>query len=112
MSSPRAVRILLVVAVAWSVAILAAALWLPVYDSSRTVVEENGNGVLAVMALPLVASVVVAVALSLGTLLARIVAWGATGAVGLLTVLGMLTVGPVIVPVAACLVAACALDLA
>lgn len=111
MSSRRAVRILLVVAVAWSVVILAAALWLPVYDSSRTLVEENGNGVLAVMVLPLVASVVVALT-SGGGSVARLLAWGATGAVGLLAVLGMLSVGPVIVPVAACLVAVCALDLA
>ena len=123
-------------AVLWSSGLLVAALKLPTYEGdvvyggtrpgtgdSYTIVTHhsetlvaNDRGMLLVVALPLVASLIVAVAL-LGRhrtrsahVVARAVAWAAAGVCGLVTMLGMLTIGPFLVPAAACLAAACALE--
>ena len=131
----RAVWASVVVALLWSIGLLVAAVTFPMYDSeavtgstviggaeagphttttishsTATLVEVNGVQALAFMALPLLVSLVVAVALLRPRpgRVARLVAWGVTGALGVLT---MLTVGPAMVPVTGCLLVACAFDL-
>ena len=129
----RTIWVLMVVAVLCSLGLLVAAETFPVYESdpitvvgganggpdttsvshtTATLVEVNGIHALEFMALPLLASLVVAVALlrrRTGSL-ARVIAWGVTGVMGLYTMLAMLTVGPAMLPVTGCLVMACAFD--
>src|SRR4051794_27333182 len=129
----RTIWLLMVVAVVCSLGLLVAAETFPAYESdsvtivggadtgqgttsvshtTATLVEVNGPHALAVMALPLVASLVVAVALLRRRRgrLARVIAWGVTGVMGLCTMLAMLTVGSAMLPVTGCLVAACGFD--
>lgn len=79
---------------------------------SQTLVQANGLGVLAPLSLPLLATLVVAVALwrrhGRGRPGAGPVAWTAAAAMGALTLLGVLTIGLFLLPVAACLVVTCA----
>ena len=129
----RTIWVLMVVAVLCSLGLLVAAETFPVYESdpitvvgganggpdttsvshtTATLVEVNGIHALEFMALPLLASLIVAVALMrrrTGSL-ARVIAWGVTGVMGLYTMLAMLTVGPAMLPVTGCLVIACAVD--
>ena len=130
----RTIWVLMVVAVVCSLGLLVAAETFPAYESdsitvvggadggpdttsvshtTATLVEVNGSHALGFMALPLLASLVVAVALlrrRTGSL-ARVIAWGGTGVMGLFTMLAMLTFGPAMLPVTGCLVMACAFDL-
>lgn len=79
-------------------------------ETSRTLVEENGPGVLVVAGGPLVAAVAVGLLLSVRgswARAARVVAWGLTGLVLLVAMLGMLTIGPLILPIALALFIAC-----
>jgi hypothetical protein len=119
------------IAAVWSVALLGAAATLPAYrssspadaptvagpvpvtTSSATLVEENGARVLAVVAIPLVVTGLVALALWRRRRAGRA---GAGPFAGVLTavvvafcVVGALTIGPFVLPVAGALVAACAL---
>jgi hypothetical protein len=114
----------------WSVGLLVAAVTLPAYsrssvtyssatgpvsvtESSATLVEENGSGVLAVVAIPLVVTGVVALALVFRFRTARsgpgVLACALCGVVLVLCLLSMLTIGLFVLPVAIALVAACAL---
>lgn len=134
----RAVRIVACVAVVWSAGLLVAALTLPVYASdsvtgsatvssagettgqtvqvthdSATLVQVNGRGSLVGPAVVLALSVVVALALlrrraGRGAL---VLAAACTCLVGGYSVLGLLTIGVVVMPVTACLTCACALSL-
>src|SRR5690349_8087846 len=106
----------------WSVGLLVGALTLPVYErvtvtasgsieSSATLVEENGGVVLAIVAIPLVVTAGVALALRSRYRNHRkgpgVVATVLTGLVLVLCVLGMLTIGVFVLPVAIALVVAC-----
>ena len=61
-SAGRRAFVLTVLALVWSVGLLAAALFAPAYGST-TLVEENGSGVLLVVAFPAVISAAVWLAL-------------------------------------------------
>ena len=108
----------------WGLGLLIAAVTVPVssgstvgasgaVESSATLVEENGDGVLAIVAIPLVVSLGVALALVYRYQTRRpgpgVVAPVLTGLVLILCLLGMLTIGVFMVPVAISLVVACAL---
>jgi len=108
----------------WGLGLLIAAVTVPVssgstvgasgvVESSATLVEENGDGVLAIVAIPLVVSLGVALALVYRYQTSRpgagVVAPVLTGLVLILCLLGMLTIGVFMVPVAISLVVACAL---
>jgi hypothetical protein len=108
----------------WGVGLLVAAVTVPVYsrstvsasgvvESSATLTEVNGDGILAVVAFPLVVSLGVALALVYRYQTSRpgpgVVAPVLTGLVLILCLLGMLTIGVFVVPVAVALVLACAL---
>jgi hypothetical protein len=84
-----------------------------VVESSATLTEVNGDGVLAVVAIPLVVSLGVALALVHRYQTSRpgpgVVAPVLTGLVLIVCLLGMLTVGVFMLPVAIALVVACAL---
>ena len=118
---------LLALAIAWGVALLILANVVSAYSgesvevtsgpagaasevvrhSSQTLVEENGRGVLLIVALPLLAALVVALSLWRRWL---VIAWSATGALGVVTVLGMLTIGIAFVPALLAVAVACALN--
>jgi hypothetical protein len=116
--------------VLWSIALVIGAATIPVYGSetahlhrhrpttythpaATTLVEVNGSAAWVIVAIPLAASLLVAIAL----LRPRTgwVAFGCacvlTGLVGLSGLAAILTVGLAILPVAMLLAAACALDL-
>jgi hypothetical protein len=132
----RTIWALMIVAVVCSLGLLVAATTLPAYESesvssstviggadaghhatavthsTATLVEVNGPQSLEFLALPLLASLIVATALLRRRTgrLARVIAWVVTGVMGISTMLAMMTVGPAIVPVTGCLVMACAFD--
>ena len=114
------------VALVWSVLLLVAAFVVPVYSSSGgsaetgtstgstttsvttgsgTLVGVNGPGVLVVVALPLLATLVVAWALGRGR---RRLGWVVTSVLGVLTVLALLSIGIFFLPTTLALVVACA----
>lgn len=132
----RTMWTLMAVATVWSLGLLVAAETLPAYDSesvtssmpvggasagqttpvshtTATLVEVNGSQTLVFLAIPLLATLVVAFALLRARTgcVARTIAWGVTGVIVLSSMLAMLTVGPAILPVTGCLVMACAFDL-
>jgi hypothetical protein len=123
---------LLVIAATWSVGLLVAAAVVPAYSSmtvassgsfpgttatstvrtTATLVQENGTRVLALVALPLLAVIVVTLSLWRRRRRARhgagMLAWTVLAVVGGLTLVSMLTIGPFILPVALLLTVACA----
>jgi hypothetical protein len=122
---PRA-RLAVAFAALWSVGLLVGAVTLPAYSgssagttadgqptgstTSSTLVEVNGRGVLVPLAIPLIATVVVATLLLLrgraaAALLPWLVAaaWLAVAACGALAVLGLLSIGFFVLPVAVAL---------
>lgn len=121
----RNASIALGVALVWSLLLVVAAFVAPVYSSSTgsstdvtsgavttpetagtgTLVGVNGAGVLVFVALPLVATLVVAWALARGR---RRLGWVVTSVLGVLTVLALLSVGIFFLPVSLALVVACA----
>lgn len=122
----RNASIALGVALVWSLLLVVAAFVAPVYSSSTgssstdvtsgavttsettgtgTLVGVNGPGVLVFVALPLVATLVVAWALARGR---RRLGWVVTSVLGVLTVLALLSVGIFFLPVSLALVVACA----
>ena len=116
----RRASIALLIAVFLSLGFLAAGFTVPVYEgvtsgpgptvteTSKTLVAENGSGVVPLIAFPLLASLIVAIALlGRGRSAAMAVAWTATGAVALLNLLAILTIGIFLVPVTIALVVAC-----
>ncbi|MFZ2015475.1 MAG: hypothetical protein WAV00_16785 [Nocardioides sp.] len=133
----RTIWVLVVVAVLWSIGLLVAAMTYPAYESkavtdstvvngsgasheviktsqsTATLVDVNGYHALGFIALPLLASLIVAFALLRRRRgrVASLIAWIVTGMLGLANLLAMLTVGPVMLPVTGCLVMACGFDL-
>jgi hypothetical protein len=125
----RRARIALAAATLWSLALLVAALTVPVYSessstttsdgssmeetTSATLVEVNGTAVLVTLAIPLVASLVVAVVLFARQRVAEgrgawlgVVAWLAVAVCGALALLGLLSIGVFVLPVAVALAVA------
>ena len=108
--------VLAAAALTWSVGLILAALVAPVYGSnygSRTLIDENGQGVLLIVALPAVVCVVVGIALwhknARRGRFSGYVAWVGALAVGALSLAGILTIGVFIAPVAILLARAAAI---
>jgi len=105
----------------WSVGLIVAGFTVSVYEgtvspsgesTSATLVEENGSGVLVVLAVPLVITLLVGFAvLVLRRSWASWVALGLTGLLAMLNLLALLTIGIFILPVTATLVVVCCLAL-
>jgi len=116
----RVSSIALLGAAVWASALVAAGFLVPVYTTetvsssgelaqrTETVVGANGPGAVVVLAVPLLATVLVACALLVPARAGLPVAWALTALLGVLTVLGMLTIGVFVLPVTAALVVACA----
>jgi len=117
----RGESVALAVALLWSAALLVAAVLAPAYQSttetssgtvthgSATLVNENGAGVLLIIAVPLLVTLIVGYALwrrgaRRG---AGPVAWTFTGLLTGFNLVAMLSIGPFIMPVTACLAVAC-----
>jgi hypothetical protein len=115
-------RWLLGVAAVWAVGLVVAALVAPAYrsttstgngfvNSSATLVHENGMRVLIPVSIPLVAVGVIGVALRhrrrVGKPGAGPVAWVVVALLGVVTILGMLSIGIFILPVTGLLIAVC-----
>ena len=126
----RGAWVAVVAAAAWASWLVVAAFVLPVYGSaittrsgtptslspetvvhaSQTLVEVNGPVAAVEMAVPLAATLVVALAFRSGVYRVRmVVGWTATGLLAMFNVLGMLTVGLFVLPVTVALVVACSL---
>jgi hypothetical protein len=98
-----------VAAIAWAAALLVAGFVAPVYESdgvdsagrathsADTLVEANGTGVAFVLAAPLVAALLAAVALRYGK---RTAAWGIVAGLAAFCVVSLLSIGTFIAPVA------------
>jgi hypothetical protein len=110
-SRGRRAFVLTVLAFAWSIGLLAAALLAPAYGST-TLVQENGSGVLLVVAVPAVISVAVWLALwrkcTRGGRVSGVVAWACVSTLAAFCVLALFSIGIFVVPVAALL--ACAVS--
>jgi hypothetical protein len=104
----RRAFLLTALALIWSVGLLIAAVVVPF--GSAPLVQENGARVLLVVAIPAVLSLVVWVALwrqySRGGRLSRCAAWGCISVLCVFCLLGMLSIGILVEPVAVLLVAA------
>jgi len=112
------------VALVWSIGLLVAAVTLPAYQgvtvsatgasstSTATLVEVNGRGVLALVAIPLAAVVLVAGSSAFRGWRRRDgagpFAWTVVGLLGAFAFLAMMTIGIFILPVVALLAIACA----
>jgi len=126
----RGAWVAVVAAAVWSSWLVVAAFVLPVYGSaittssgtpatvspetvahaSQTLVEVNGPFAAVEMAVPLAATLVVALAFRSGVYRVRmLVGWTATGLLAVFNVLGMLTIGVFVLPVTVALVVACLL---
>ncbi len=101
-----------VVALLWSIGLLIAAFMAPVYGSA-TLVDENGRGVLLVVAVPAVISVAVWIALwrkcTRGGRVSGYVAWACVSILAALCLVGILTIGVFVAPVAVLLARAASL---
>jgi hypothetical protein len=101
-------------ALAWSLGVVLAALLVPAYDASssssqgltltrQTLTQRHGAGALILVAIPLIVSIVVAVAMYSKHRGAPAwnapLAWVAVGLLGAETLLGILTIGGFIAPV-------------
>jgi hypothetical protein len=113
--------VLLVLAAAYGIALIAAGFLAPIYDSSstassgvvsdgsETLVGANGGGVVVTLAIPLVVTIVVAVALLLRPRRGAMpVAWTFTALLGAFNLVAMLSIGIFVIPVTAALIIACA----
>jgi hypothetical protein len=119
MNIPRA-KISLIVAGLYSVCIIVAGFLLPTYSSlsvtstgevkhnSATLVAENGIGSVFVLAVPLIFTLAVAVALRLhAKRRAMATAWTFSGVLALFNLVAMMSIGLYIIPVTICLLYAC-----
>jgi hypothetical protein len=123
--SNRTTRNSLIVALVLSALIIVAGFTLPMYSSSSgdavapgdapatptfgtgTIVGVNGLSSLLVLALPLLVTICVAVALMRSSQAARITAWTVTGLLAVFTVMALMSIGIFLVPVTIALVIAC-----
>lgn len=98
-------------AVVWAVALVMAAVYLPIYESvggTSTFVETNGTSGALVAAMPLVLSLATIVALRLrGQLRAGALAWTLTILCAGFALVAITSFGAFVVPVVACLIYAC-----
>ena len=114
-----AARILLVLALGYSTALIAAGFLVPMYsgisssadgaveETSETLVGVNGVSVLIVLAIPLLITIGVAIAVRWGASARRMgLAWTLTGGLAAFTLLAMMSIGVFVLPVTAALVAA------
>jgi len=114
MPSPpgRRAFVFTVLALAWSIGLLIAALVAPVYGPA-TLVDENGRGVLLVVAVPAVTSVAVWIALrrkcTRGGRVSGYVAWACVWVLGAFCLVGILSIGVFVAPVAVLLARAASL---
>jgi len=87
----------------WSVGLLVAAVVAPVYGSA-TLVDESGRGVLLMVAIPAVITAIAWLALwrkcARGGRLTGYVAWACVWGLAAFCVVGILTIGVFVVPVA------------
>lgn len=96
--------------VIYAAALVVVALFLPAYSgaASKTLSEVNGDKVLLVVAAPLVGALFVIESARLHRRRGRhgvgVVAWVIVGLLFAISALGLLTVGPFILPVPVCLV--------
>ena len=107
-------------ALVWSAGLLAFA-FAPTYATARsgphgtirgtaTLIEENGRGVLVALAVPLLITLLVGLALLLGRRRGAFeTAWFLTVVLAGLNALALLTIGIVVVPATAALITTCAL---
>lgn len=106
-------------AAVWSAGLIAFA-FAPMYSTvgssssgrtvrgTETLIGENGNAVLVVLAVPLAVTLLVGLALLLRShRAALVIAWGLTVLLGVFNLLAMLSIGLLIVPVTAALALAC-----
>ncbi len=102
----------LVAAVVLGAALLVAAFTVSAYNGtvSQTLVQANGDKVIAIIAIPLVGALV-----AIGTIVIRrrharrgvgVVTWLVIGVLGVFALLGILTIGPFVAPVPVCLLVA------
>jgi hypothetical protein len=102
-SSGQRAFILTLLAFVWSAGLFIAALTVPEYGSA-TLVDENGSGVLVVMAVPAVISLAVWLALWLkctrGGTVSGIVAWTCVSLLAMFCVVGLASIGMFVIPVA------------
>jgi len=122
----RTAKVALGIALGWSTLVLVGGFLVPVYSwesvsedvaagtgpvttsGTATLVAVNGIWVVALLAIPLVASLAVAAAVLLGrTRAARVMAWTLTGLLAGFTVLGLMSIGIVVLPVTVALLVAC-----
>jgi hypothetical protein len=98
----RRISVALALALIWSVGLLLVAVLVPV-NGSATLVDQNGQVVLIVAALPMVLTAVASTALAWedphGRGSGRVVAWLCVAALIALTLLGILSVGVFVLPV-------------
>lgn len=118
--------VLLAAATVWSAALLVVAMTAPLYETtsvdattssagvghvtqSSTLIAENGSGVMLIMGIPLLVTIIVAVALwTRGSRPgAGPVAWTLTCLLCVFNLLAMLTIGLFVIPVTACLIVVC-----
>jgi hypothetical protein len=111
-SPGRRAFVLTAVAFVWSIGLLVAALIAPVYGSA-TLVDENGRGVLLVVAVPAVIAVAVWIALrrkcSRGGRVSHYAAWVCVWVLAAFCVVGLLSIGVFVAPVAVLLARATSL---
>jgi len=90
-------------ALLWSIGLVVAALVAPVYGSA-TLIEENGRGVLLVVSVPAFISAVAWIALwrrcTRGGRISGQVAWACVGVLAAFSLVGILTIGVFVAPVA------------
>ena len=102
----------LVASVFFGAGLLVAAFTVPAYNGtvSQTLVQANGGKVIFIVAIPLAGAL-----LAIGSMLVRlghartgvgVFTWLVIGALGAFTFLGLLTIGPFVAPVPACLLVA------
>ena len=119
-TSGTASTVALVLAAVYSAGLVAAGFVVPFYSGvsvssagyvvtgSATLVDENGLGVIVVLALPLLVTLLVAVALSMRARPAAALAWTLVALLAIFTLLAMMSIGLFILPVTIALVVACA----
>ncbi|MHB1209882.1 MAG: hypothetical protein ACYC1I_09285 [Acidimicrobiales bacterium] len=105
-------RFWLITSVICGAGLIVAAFTVSAYSGTvpQTLVQANGRKVILIVAIPLVGAL-----LAIGTIVVRawrarsgvgIITWLIIGVLGVLTVLGLLTIGPFIAPVPVCLLLA------
>jgi hypothetical protein len=118
----RREHVALAVALVWGAGLLVGAALAPAYEmgtatstgvvvhGSATLVEENGPGVMLVVAVPLVAAAIVGLVLGRRRAMrgAGPVAWTCAGLLAGFNLLALASIGLFILPVTVCLLVACA----